>query len=329
VAHRSKRPRDQLSLFGEEPPPDVLADEYASAAELAKALPPSLYLGTSSWGFPGWYGIVYSERQSEQALAREGLREYAQHPLLRTVGIDRSFYAPIPETDLDRYAGQLPPGFPCCAKALARITSPINMGLGPGVEGEPNPDFLSPSLFMDLMGQPFLERFRDHLGPFIFEFPPVAPELRPSPEAFAERLDRFFSALPRSLPYCVELRDRALMTPAYRQVLAAHGVAHAYNYWRAMPMPAAQARHLPLGAAPFVLIRLMLRPGTQYEERRHLFAPFNRIVDPDEQMRREVVDLIRTAQAAGRPTYVLVNNKAEGSSPLTVRALAEQLSRRP
>ncbi len=325
---RRRSDDDQMSLFGQaEVPPDVLATEYASAAELAKALPPTLYMGTSSWGFPGWYGIVYSRKQSQEALSREGLREYALHPLLRTVGIDRSFYAPIPETDLARYAEQLPPGFPCCAKVPALITSPVHLGYGHGVEGEPNPDFLSATRFMELIGRPFLEHFRDHLGPFIFEFPPTAPESRPSPEAFAERLKRFFSALPRSLPCSVELRDRALLTPAYREVLAAHGVAHAYTYWRAMPMPAVQAEAVPIQTAAFVLLRLMLRPGTQYEARQKEFAPFDRIVDPNEQMRREVVELIRKALAAGRPVYVLVNNKAEGSSPRTIRALAELLSR--
>ena len=54
---------------------------------------------------------------SQTALAREGLREYARRPLLRTVGIDRSFYAPIPDDDLKRYPGQLPDGFLACAKA--------------------------------------------------------------------------------------------------------------------------------------------------------------------------------------------------------------------
>lgn len=318
-----------MSLFGADVPPDVLAAEYASAAELAKGLPRTLFMGTSSWGFPGWYGIVYSRKQSQELLARDGLREYARHPLLRTVGLDRSFYAPVPEADLARYAEQLPAGFPCCAKALSLITSPVHLGYGHGAEGEPNPDYLSPQRFMELMGQPFLDHFRDHIGPFIFEFPPVAPEQRPSPEVFAERLDRFFAGLPRSLPCSVELRDKALLTPAYRQVLAKYGVAHAYTYWRAMPMPAAQAEVVPLETAPFVLLRLMLPPGTQYEERQKRFAPFDRIQDANEQMRREVVELIRRATDAGRPTYVLVNNKAEGSSPLTLRALAELLSPRP
>jgi hypothetical protein len=79
---------------------------------------------------------------------------------------------------------------------------------------------------------------------------------------------------------------------------------------------------------PFLAVRLLLRPGTRYEDRREAFAPFDRIVEPDEDMRRQVVDLV--AQAVGRriPAFVLVNNKAEGSAPLTVRELARQVADR-
>ena len=43
-------------------------------------------------------------------------------------------------------------------------------------------------------------------------------------------------------------------------------------------------------------------------------------------MRGEVVELTARALTRGRKVYVLVNNKAEGSSPLTVEALAERLA---
>ena len=42
-------------------------------------------------------------------------------------------------------------------------------------------------------------------------------------------------------------------------------------------------------------------------------------------MRQDVVKLVRAALDRDMECYVLVNNKAEGSSPLTVRALAEQV----
>ena len=109
--------RSQLTLFDDEPEPRpddadaaALARVHAEARALAADLPDGVHLGTSSWSFPGWRGIVYSRSRSQTALAREGLREYARHPLLTTVGIDRSYYAPIPMADLQSYAEQLPAG---------------------------------------------------------------------------------------------------------------------------------------------------------------------------------------------------------------------------
>ena len=76
---------------------------------------------------------------------------------------------------------------------------------------------------------------------------------------------------------------------------------------------------------PFLMVRLLLRPGATYEKQREAFAPFNAIPEPHEGMREEVVDLIGHAVARAIPAYVLVNNKAEGSSPLTIEGLAVRL----
>ena len=77
---------------------------------------------------------------------------------------------------------------------------------------------------------------------------------------------------------------------------------------------------------PFLMVRLLLRPGAAYEEQREAFAPFDRLVAPDESMRDQVVALVGRAIARAVPAYVLVNNKAEGSSPLTIEALARRLA---
>jgi hypothetical protein len=43
-------------------------------------------------------------------------------------------------------------------------------------------------------------------------------------------------------------------------------------------------------------------------------------------MRAQAAALARRSAAAGRDAFVLVNNKAEGSSPLTVTAIARLLA---
>ncbi len=328
---------DQLFLF--EPPEDDRARERrlalealdarrAQAATVAAALPPGVHFGTSSWTFPGWAGLVYPPGLTGAALSREGLRHYARHPLLTTVGVDRSYYAPIPIDDLRQYADQLPDGFRCCLKAPASVTSRLvpSFGAARGAATR-NPSFLSVDrLIADLL-EPLAVAFLPHTGPIVLEFPPAARDQAQPPAAFLEALDRFLDGLPREFEYAVELRDKALLTPAYRAVLAAHGVAHTYNYWSAMPMPLAQAAVIPPEEPTFSVVRLLLRPGAWYEDQRDRFTPFNRLVEPDEAMRDEVVQLTTRALAKGRTVYVLVNNKAEGSSPLTVDALAARLAR--
>ena len=87
-------------------PPD------ATTRALAARLNPRIRLGASTWSYPGWAGIVWDEGPySEAVLAKNGLAAYAQHPLLRCVGIDRSFYRPLTEAQYARYAGQVPDDF--------------------------------------------------------------------------------------------------------------------------------------------------------------------------------------------------------------------------
>jgi uncharacterized protein YecE (DUF72 family) len=325
----------QLSLFNEPAPAaspdpvatahaDARAQHHAEARAVAGQLPCGLFFGTSSWSFPGWAGIVYRDKRSTTDLAREGLREYAEHPLLTTVGIDRSYYAPLPVADLRAYASQLPASFRCCIKAPAAVTS-YTVG-PPGARAEPNPDFLSIERLTEDLLHPVALAFGDHSGPVILEFPPFARGARLDPDAFVDRLDVFLAQLPRQFEYAIELRDRALLTARYRQLLASHGVAHTYNYWTAMPMPVEQAAVVPPEDLAFTIVRLLLKPGTWYEDQREAFRPFNRLQAPDEGMRRDVVTVARRALQRQKRVYILVNNKAEGSSPLTILELARRLA---
>ena len=110
---------EQLSLFADAPsrtrldsPREVRpADFPEQLTETARNLPEGLFIGTSSWSFPGWHGLVYAENYEPAELAHGGLAAYARFPLFRSVGIDRTFYAPIPREEYERYAAQVPTGF--------------------------------------------------------------------------------------------------------------------------------------------------------------------------------------------------------------------------
>jgi uncharacterized protein YecE (DUF72 family) len=311
----------QLDLFGGSP----LEERFARLSALASRLPAGVRFGTSSWSFPGWKDLVYREASTAARLSRDGLAEYARHPLFGTVGIDRSYYAPVPDEDLRRYADQLPPGFPCCCKAPASVTSPILPDRRPA---EPNPEFLSAARLVTDLLDPVDRSFRDHAGPFILQFPPILRRAPIDPAAFLEALDAFLEALPPGFRYAVEVRDRELLTPAYARILARRGASHVYNLQTRMPRPGEQASLFPPESMPFVLVRLLLHPDATYEQQREAFAPFDALAAPDPAMRQEVADIVGRAVARAIPAYVLVNNKAEGSAPLTVEALAQLISER-
>lgn len=308
----------QLGLFLRDTP-EALPDREADEA-LARRLPPGLLLGPSSWTFPGWEGLVYPRGVRREDLVERGLSLASRHPLFRTVGVDRSHYAPLEEAELAHYASELPAGYPCVLKAWSALTSLEDRS------GNDNPLFLDTRECERRVLLPLARRFAEHVGVLVFQLAPVSARNLPHPEAFAARLDAFLGALPTAFRYAVELRNRELLGPAYLDVLARHGVAHVLNLWERMPTIGRQLALPGVLTAPFVVCRLSIPPGGRYEEQKRRFAPFDRIVAVDEGMRVDVEALARACRMGRKTLYLTVNNKVEGSSPLTIRALIARLA---
>jgi uncharacterized protein YecE (DUF72 family) len=297
---------------------------------LAGQLPETLFFGASSWTYPGWKGVVYQRDYPRTGSAAAMLEEYARYPLFRTVGIDSSFYAPPSSSMLASYAAALPTGFRCVSKVWDRVTAHTFPKARYKVQGgEDNPDFLNAGVFLREVLEPYQREFGEHIGPFVFEFQTIARSADLPGQSFADRLDGFFSRLPREVPYAVEIRNREYLVPPYFAVLREHNVAHVFNSWTRMP-PVGEQLEIP-GAfsAPFTVARVLLRPGRTYSEAVDTFAPYDGIREANPRLRRDIVRLIRQATALRIPAYVLVNNRAEGSAPLTIQAIATLLLSEP
>jgi uncharacterized protein YecE (DUF72 family) len=293
---------------------------------LASRIPGNVRFGASSWNYPGWRGLVYHRDYESKGAPARMLEEYARFPLFRTVGIDSSFYAPPEEEVLRAYADNLPAGFPCVSKVWNQLTvQTFTKAQDKSRAGKVNPDFLSPEVFIEAVYEPYQRYFADHTGPFVFEFQSIARRSGINPARFADRLDAFFGALPVEGMYAVELRNEEFLTPMYFAVLREHGVAHVLSSWTRMP-PIGDQLDLP-GAlsAPFIVARALLRPGRTYDEAVDAFAPYDRIREPNPKLRRDLVRLIESAVRMRIPAYLLVNNRAEGSAPLTVAEVARLL----
>ncbi len=283
--------------------------------------------GTSSWNYPGWKGLVYSRDYPASGAAAQMLAEYARFPLFSTVGIDSSFYGPLTEKQLAGYAAALPPGFPCLSKVWDRIT--VHTFSSPREKtrsGEPNADFLNAELFLSDVWGPLERYFAEHTGPLVFEFQAIARADKVSPQQFADRLDAFFAKLPRGGPWAVEVRNPEFLTPAYFAVLREHEVAHVLNSWTRMPTIGTQLELPGVLTAGVLITRALLRPGVRYAEAVDAFPPFDRIRDPNPDLPHDLVRVVAAAEELRVPAYILVNNRAEGSAPLTIAAVLQQLA---
>lgn len=292
---------------------------------VAVSLPDRLWLGTSSWAFPGWRGLVYGDAEAPARLAREGLRAYAASGWLRTVSIDRSFYAPLPAREFERLADQVPPGFRFVAKVHRALVEPR-------VGGARNPFFLDARRFREDVLEPFANGAAEHAAQLLLQFSPAASRLFVRHrDLFDQRLAAFLTAVGRtSVAITVEVRDGRLLDDRLLALLAAGGAAPCLTIHPAMPPLAEQwprARPFVLGAAgPGLSLRWNLGHGLAYEQAREAYAPFDRIVAPDDVTHAAVACAIRASLAAGRDTVVIANNKAEGSAPLTLARLAEAVT---
>jgi uncharacterized protein YecE (DUF72 family) len=293
------------------------------------ALSPLIRFGTSTWTYEGWQGLIYTKTYPKGRFKQDCLAEYAAYQyngerLFRTVGFDFTFYGPPTARQLAHYAAQLPADFRVCSKVWEEVTVPVfASGLRYRSRSGPNPHFLDAGYFLDQVLAPYQEAFRDRTGPFIFEFQRTGIE----PDEFLKKLEGFLGRLPKDYAYAVEVRNPRLLGAEYRAVLQAHSVAHVYNHLHGMP-PLWQ-QHEQLGrdfTAPFSVLRLLTPRDLTYAQAVKAYRPYTKIVRALPDMRRDAIRVVRESLSRHHLAYVLVNNRAEGSAPLTIQAIADELT---
>jgi uncharacterized protein YecE (DUF72 family) len=321
-------PKRQKSAAGEVLP--------ASTSPLlgAPQLPPEIRLGTSSWFFPGWRGLVYEGVHPQTALSKKGLGAYAQIPLLRTVSLDRTFYAPITTVDYARYAAQVPDHFSFVVKAPALVCDAV-MRDEQGRGKVPNPHFLDPAIAAREFVVPCLEGLGAKAGPLVFQVSPLPRGLVEDATIVIERLAAFFAALPKELGkqrpiYALELRNAELLTPRLMRMLGEQGVRYCVGLHDRMPEVERQETALEAldgGMPGDLVVRWNLHRGFLYQAAKQRYEPFDKLVDQDTESRRILARMAADAFKAKRKVWITINNKAEGSAPLSVLHLAEEIAK--
>lgn len=338
-----------MDLFGDEPlspstPAAVKRKDAArvDAAEhlpdlhaLAAAMPARLRMGTSSWSFPGWKGLVWAGDHSDSKLSRDGLAAYSRHPLLRCVSLDRSFYRPLSASEYAAYAAQVPEHFRFVVKAPSLVCDAlVRTSDGRGLQD--NPAFLDPELAAREFVQPALEGLGAKIGALVFQLSPLPARRLARMDDVLEKLAAMLRPLPKldalapDAIVAVEVRNSEFLTPAFAAVLKAAGATYCLGLHSKMPPIEEQLPVLrALWPGPLVCRwSLNLKHGAYgYEDAKDRYEPFDRLVDPDPATRQALARVIAATANSGFAVYITINNKAEGSAPLSVLALGEEVER--
>jgi uncharacterized protein YecE (DUF72 family) len=297
----------------------------------------NIFIGTSSWKYPGWRGQLYDEQRyiyrgkfAESRFERDCLEEYAK--VFHTVCVDAGYYRfPSPQF-IDGLVKQTPPGFKFGFKVTDEITARTFTKLPRHGDraGKRNEHFLDAELFQ----KAFLsscEPHRDRIGVLIFEFSHFHPRDFERGRDFVDMLDRFLGELPQGWQYGIEIRNRNLLQAEYFDMLRKHNVTHVFNNWSNMPSVAEQIKiDGAFTSHEFTASRLLLKPGRSYEDAVKLFSPYEETREVADDARAAAAELIRMRMEAAQSrqtkgSFVFVNNRLEGNALFTILGILSRL----
>ena len=281
-----------------------------------------LHLGTCSWKFESWRGLVYSDAPHPDYLA-----EYSQK--YDCVEIDQWFWSlfgpgkvvlPQPKT-VAEYAAAVPEGFKFAVKMPNSLTLTHFRPKSKTDPLVPNPHFLSMDLLHNFLDQ--LAPLKPHLGPMMFQFEYLNRDKMPSQSAFQDKLGTFVEQLPQDYCWCVESRNPNYLNGRYFNFLQAHGLAHVFEQGYYMP-PVIEIfnRHADL-LTETAVIRLHGPNREKIEE--STGKEWSRIAEPRDADLDALAEVVKGLRKRKRNVWIFANNHFEGSAPMTIERLKQRI----
>jgi uncharacterized protein YecE (DUF72 family) len=298
--------------------------------EIPDAFRGRLRVGTCSWKYDSWRGLLYD--RDTKYHADDYLVDYSKH--LDTVEVDQWFWSLYPagpklpdRTQVTTYARSVPEDFVFAVKAPNSITLTHFYAKQPKSYAKyanaPNPHFLSVELLERFLES--LQPMRSRLGPIMFQFEYLNRKKIPSREAFLERMDAFFSGAPRGYRYAVETRNPNYLSEAYFEFLRERNLGHVFVDGYYMPAIGEAFHKYDTRTADFCVIRLLGTDRAGMEDTTG--GVWNRLVEQRDEGIRTAVEIVKANADRMITTYVMVNNHYEGSAPLTVERFLAALAK--
>jgi uncharacterized protein YecE (DUF72 family) len=279
---------------------------------------PNLRIGTCSWNYPSWAGLVYSAARRK---AVDYLPEYSQQ--FGAVEVDSWFYRIPPPGESYDYKNAVPPSFLFTFKAPQDIT--LTHSRNKNADGSliPNPLFLSPGLLEQFLS--VVSPIQPQTGAVMFEFEYLNKSKMPSQQVFQQKLADFFAAAPTGWPYAIETRNANFLNRPLFEFLQSRQITPVFSEKLFLPHIYELYESVKDLIGNTVVIRLL--GGDRKEIEQKTSSQWNRLVDikPD---RERIVTMIEDLYERGKTVMLNINNHYEGSAPITIRELGEMLQKR-
>ncbi|SHO50427.1 DUF72 domain-containing protein [Desulfopila aestuarii] len=282
----------------------------------------SLHIGTCSWKYPSWEGLVYSERKPANYL-----QEYSHH--YNTVEVDQWFWSlfasdklVLPKLEVvSEYAASVPENFTFCVKVPNSITLTHHYKKNKSDPLVPNPHFLSIELIQRFFDS--LQPLHHALGPLMFQFEYLNKQKMSGVAEFIDKFGPFAEKLPTCFTYCIESRNPNYLTTAYLNFLRSTNLHHIFLQGYYMPSIFDVYREHRERIDKLSVIRLH---GPSREEiEKQVGDDWSQIVAPKDQDIKDLVQMIEDLKIRNVKLYLLVNNHFEGSAPRTIARIEEAM----
>lgn len=275
------------------------------------------YIGSCTWNYPSWVGLVYTQKQK---YAADFLPEYAEK--YNTVGIDSWFYRIPTHEEAVRYKKAVGKTFRFTCKVPQSITLTHQRKKKDDGSLVLNETFLSNDLFDQFIRN--IEPVLDQTAAIMFEFEYLNIQKMPSLEQFLTYMEAFLTKAPKGLPYAIETRNPNYLTTTYFQFLNKHHIIPVLAEKLYMPHVYDLYETFRDVLQDTVVIRLL--GGDRLAIEKKTKEQWNIIVEPKADDIEKIVAMIKDMLT--RLTVVInVNNHYEGSAPRTIDMIKELLKK--
>ena len=278
----------------------------------------SLRIGTCSWKYKSWEGLVYPQGNEVNYL-----KEYSNH--FQTVEVDQWFWSlfkgnsvVLPKSEVVKeYAASVPPGFTFSIKVPNSITLTHHYAKKKGAPLVPNPYFLSTQLMENFLQT--LEPLGDHIGPLMFQFEYLNKTKMTTLGHFLEMFQIFRQGLPVGYQYCIEIRNPNFLKDAYFDFLAKRHLGHVFLQGYYMPPIFDLYEKFKNRLNDPVVLRLHGSDRQGIEERTD--NVWDKIVDPRDGELLQLQGMVNDLLKRRHRVFINVNNHFEGSAPRTIEKI--------